>query len=241
MYLNKRKWVEAKPYPFLTLLGQSLGSLVLGLEALWKFVPDIYIDSMGYAFTLPLFKLMGRCSVGCYVHYPTISTDMLEQVSQRKASYNNASVISRSPFLSYVKLWYYRLFASMYGSAGKMSDLIMVNSSWTRDHILAIWNAPSVTTVIYPPCDTTEFLKLSLARKSKPKTIVSIAQFRPEKDHPLQIKAFSEFLSRLGPARDNNTKLFLVGSCRNEEDSERVENLKKLTKDLNVLESVEFR
>ena len=64
----------------------------------------------GYAFTLPLFRLLGSCRVGCYaaclqiareellssicrmlpsevnhtaaqVHYPTISTDMLEQVS----------------------------------------------------------------------------------------------------------------------------------------------------------------
>jgi len=27
---------------------------------------------MGYAFTYALFKVLGGCSVGCYVHYPTI-------------------------------------------------------------------------------------------------------------------------------------------------------------------------
>lgn len=56
----------------LTLIGQSLGSVWLGMEALKIIVPDVYIDTMGYAFTFPLFKLLAGCSVGAYVHYPTI-------------------------------------------------------------------------------------------------------------------------------------------------------------------------
>ena len=95
VYLRHRQWVEATPYPFLTLLGQSLGSMVLGMEAIFSYVPDVYIDTMGYAFTIPLFKYLGGCKVGCYVHYPTISTDMLDRVSARTSSYNNASFISR--------------------------------------------------------------------------------------------------------------------------------------------------
>jgi alpha-1,2-mannosyltransferase len=47
VFLNQRKWVEAEKYPALTLLGQSLGSIVLGFEALLKFQPDIYLDTMG--------------------------------------------------------------------------------------------------------------------------------------------------------------------------------------------------
>lgn len=38
-YLRKRKWVEAKTYPYFTLLGQSFGSIILGIEALAVFVP----------------------------------------------------------------------------------------------------------------------------------------------------------------------------------------------------------
>ena len=57
VFLQRRMWVEASRYPFFTLLGQSLGSLVLGWEALVSCIPDIYFDSMGYAFTLPLFRL----------------------------------------------------------------------------------------------------------------------------------------------------------------------------------------
>ena len=34
IYLHKRKWVEAETYPYFTLLGQSLGSIWLGWEAL---------------------------------------------------------------------------------------------------------------------------------------------------------------------------------------------------------------
>ena len=55
-FLHRRQWVEASRYPVLTLLGQSLGSLVLGWEALLSCIPDVFFDSMGYAFTLPLFR-----------------------------------------------------------------------------------------------------------------------------------------------------------------------------------------
>jgi alpha-1,2-mannosyltransferase len=34
--------------------------------------PEVYIDSMGYAFTLPLFRYIGASRTGVYVHYPTI-------------------------------------------------------------------------------------------------------------------------------------------------------------------------
>lgn len=49
VFLTQRKWVEAEKYPVMTMLGQSLGSIVLGFEALLKFQPDIFIDTMGKA------------------------------------------------------------------------------------------------------------------------------------------------------------------------------------------------
>lgn len=66
---------------------------------------------MGYAFTLPLFKYIGGCKIGCYVHYPTISTDMLRRVKSRTFSHNNRSIVAKNPFLTWIKLTYYRLFA----------------------------------------------------------------------------------------------------------------------------------
>ena len=244
VFLKRRNWVEASPYPYFTLLGQSLGSLWLGWEAMVKFVPDIYLDTMGYAFTLPMFKYIAGCKVGCYVHYPTISTDMLDRVTSRVSAYNNAGLISRSPVLSQAKLLYYKLFAYVYGLAGKCSDVIMVNSSWTRGHIDTLWKAESYTYTVYPPCDTRQFLALPLKEHTSTdgtQNIVSIAQFRPEKDHPLQIKSFHEFLQRQDEDSRSKYSLVLVGSCRNAEDSARVENLKKLGQELGIAESVIFK
>lgn len=58
-----------------------------GWEALVTFVPDLYVDSMGYAFTLPIFRYLGGCKVASYVHYPTVSTDMLSVVRERNPRY----------------------------------------------------------------------------------------------------------------------------------------------------------
>ena len=90
VFLTKRKYVEAAMYPRFTMLGQSVGSVLMGWEAICLFIPDVYIDSMGYAFTLPLFRHVGGAIIAAYVHYPTISTDMLARVSNREQSFNNA-------------------------------------------------------------------------------------------------------------------------------------------------------
>lgn len=111
IYLTRRKWVEGSQYPYFTLLGQALGSLYLGFEALNQLVPDIFIDTTGYTFTLPLFKYLGQCKIGCYLHYPTITKKMITRVSNRQAMYNNRSIIARSPVFTHAKLIYYKLFA----------------------------------------------------------------------------------------------------------------------------------
>lgn len=239
VFLKKRQWVEASPYPFFTLLGQSIGSIFLGWEALVKFNPDIYIDTMGYAFTLPLFKYIAKCRVGCYVHYPTISTDMLSKVSDRRATYNNASFITRSRILSGLKLIYYKLFAYFYGLAGSCADVVMVNSSWTFGHIKSLWHKDNVV-IVYPPCDTKAFLNIQRKDGSGIKSVVSIGQFRPEKDHALQIRSFALFLQGKPSSEQEHYKLALVGSCRNQDDADRVNSLQELTSQLHIEQNVEF-
>lgn len=244
VYLNRRGWVTAERYPILTLLCQSLGSIILGLEALYKFTPDVYIDTMGYAFTLPLFRYLGGCKVGSYVHYPTISTDMLTKVNERRIDFNNAGYIAQNPVLSRLKIVYYQLFALAYGWCGSCSDVVMVNSTWTLDHINAIWKIPQRTSVVYPPCDTKSLQELYMdeneSGKLRPFQIVSVAQFRPEKNHSLQLMVFSAFLKTIQPAQRRNYKLLLVGSCRNEADHARVEILKKEAEEFGMIRQVEF-
>ncbi|XP_029300729.1 GDP-Man:Man(3)GlcNAc(2)-PP-Dol alpha-1,2-mannosyltransferase [Cottoperca gobio] len=240
VFLRHRLLVEPGLFPHFTLLGQSVGSIFLGWEALTEFVPDLYIDSMGYAFTLPLFRYLGGCSVGSYVHYPTISTDMLSVVRERNPRFNNPDYVSNSLFLSAFKVVYYCLLALLYGMAGSCSDLIMVNSSWTLDHILSLWHAPNRTSIVYPPCDVSAFLDLPLEEDGDRKchSIVSIGQFRPEKDHRLQVRAFKKVLDR---GRTGALKLVLIGGCRNQEDEDRVLMLRGLCQELGVAHRVEFK
>lgn len=67
-------------------------------------VYQIVIDTMGYAFTFHVVVWLTGIPVGAYVHYPTISTDMLARVEARRTTYANSDSISSSTFLSRGKL-----------------------------------------------------------------------------------------------------------------------------------------
>ncbi len=86
LYLSTRHWVLASTWPHFTLAGQSIGSIVMAWDAFSLLVPDIFVDTMGYAFALGLCKLLFKhVPTGAYVHYPTISTDMLESLDPSSA------------------------------------------------------------------------------------------------------------------------------------------------------------
>lgn len=239
VFVQSRGLIEATKYPRFTMLGQAIGSIILGWEALCLFKPDLVIDSMGYAFTFPLFRYLGGCRVGCYVHYPTISTDMLARVSSRESQFNNDSAVSKSAFLTSIKVVYYQIFAWLYGLVGSCAEVILVNSTWTKNHIVHLWRRPDETHVVYPPCDTFTLEQLKLQPRKK--EILSVAQFRPEKNHGLQLEAFRRLLDE-HPEHEGEVKLVLLGSCRNEGDQSRVNALKKLRSELHIAEdSVEFR
>ncbi|KAL1117745.1 hypothetical protein AAG570_004060, partial [Ranatra chinensis] len=244
IYLHKRGWLEPKRYPYFTLLLQSLGSVIVGLEALCAFIPDIYVDSTGFAFTLPLFSYIGGCSTACYVHYPTITTEMLKRVSSRVVAHNNRGLVARNPILSSIKILYYKIFAWMYGMFGRFADTVMVNSSWTEEHINNIWQCPLSTHRVYPPCDTHSLKSLPMAKdisEGGKIKIVSVGQFRPEKDHPLQLKAMYELRNIVSEQVWERIKLVFVGSCRGPEDDIRVKDMMDLCKHLSLEDNVEFK
>lgn len=233
IYLHRRRWVEADNYPCFTLLGQSIGSIVLGIEAMRLFQPDIYVDTMGYAFTFPLFSLIACSKVSCYVHYPTISSDMINKVILQRGK--------RRP-ISYIKLLYYHVFARLYGFVGWFTDSIMVNSSWTEEHVNSLWKRPLSTYKVYPPCDTLDLQSLPLERqKNKTLKIISLAQFRPEKDHPLQLKAMYHLRQIVNEKLWENIELVFVGSTRNKEDEMRVVDMKDLCRHLSLENNVKFK
>jgi alpha-1,2-mannosyltransferase len=207
------------------MLLQSLGSLVLAYEAISSFVPDVFIDTMGYAFTLPFVSAVLEIPTAAYVHYPTISTDML----------------SRLPGVSIVKSLYWRGFAIVYGYVCQQTDILMTNSSWTRDHMEQLTGKTSSRgqiRVIFPPCDTEALKKSPLSPREK--AIVYVAQFRPEKDHAIVLKAFSILLSNHPEFRKQDVKLVLIGSTRDDRDRQKVIELKEEANKLDVLDHVEF-
>lgn len=239
--LQKRYWVEATTYPHFTLIGQSLGSVVLGMEALNKFTPLIFFDTSGYAFTYPLARAIG-CKVVCYTHYPTVSSDMLARVLGRTSTYNNNVLIAKSLLLSFLKAMYYQLMTFLYGLVGCCAHLAMVNSSWTQSHIEKLWKIPERVQRVYPPCDTRTLQDLPLTRNKDSTFFLSVAQFRPEKAHGLQLEAFAKVVKRqmCKDTCGSNVRLKLVGSCRHKEDENRVQKLKQMCSELGIEQRVDF-
>eukprot|EP00277_Geminigera_cryophila_P004139 CAMPEP_0179416576 /NCGR_PEP_ID=MMETSP0799-20121207/6874_1 /TAXON_ID=46947 /ORGANISM="Geminigera cryophila, Strain CCMP2564" /LENGTH=468 /DNA_ID=CAMNT_0021189461 /DNA_START=76 /DNA_END=1478 /DNA_ORIENTATION=- len=234
--LKFRALLEASRYPMFTLLGQSLGGALLALEALLRATPEVFVDTMGSAPTYLVARYLMGCRVGCYVHYPTISTDMLKLVQRRETSYNNRAFISKSAVLSRAKLMYYHFLAAAYGVAGRASHATMVNSSWTRGHISEIWGESPMPFIVFPPCNTDNLRGIELSDRED--LIISLGQFRPEKNHSLQIHAMAALRTK-----DPTTKarLVIIGSCRNEGDEARVAAVREEITLLGLEECVQVR
>eukprot|EP00299_Pterocystis_sp_00344_P010445 c4668_g1_i1.p1 GENE.c4668_g1_i1~~c4668_g1_i1.p1 ORF type:complete len:485 (+),score=91.25 c4668_g1_i1:53-1456(+) len=239
--IRTRPLLEPSKYPRFTLLLQTMAGLVVGLECLWKCPCDVFLDTTGSPCTMTIFKLFGQCRIGCYVHYPIITTEMLDVVASGSDTYNNDKSISSSALRTRLKVIYYTLFSYFYGLLGKCSDVTMVNSSWTAKHISSLWNFSSsskrVLETVFPPCNTKKFQTLPLTpRQSK---FVSIGQFRPEKNHALQLKAFALLLQQ-HPKLTRNVKLVLIGSCRHSNDQSRIDSLKNLAQELGIQHDIEW-
>jgi alpha-1,2-mannosyltransferase len=255
LYLTSRHLVLAATWPRFTLAGQSLGSLVVAWDALQILVPDIFIDTMGYAFSLGLVKALFGASLptAAYVHYPTISTDMIASLDPRSAVGAQGVNAGQGVGLRGVfKAVYWRLFATAYSAVGATIDVVMTNSSWTQAHVVALWGRRRKASgkphaeieVVFPPCavaETERDVEVSEASEARrEKLLLVIAQFRPEKNHRLVVEAFAAFLKQAPADATRGATLALVGSVRNDHDSKRVYQLRLLVNELGIRDRVEF-
>ena len=262
--LRWRGLVVPERYPVLTMVGQAIGGALLTAEAVTSYRPTVFFDTVGHAFGYPVARLAG-CVVACYVHYPTISSDMIARVATRSDMYNNRPAVARSYLLSAAKLAYYRLFAVAYGACGRYAACVAANSSWTAAHLRRLWRVHRVR-VVYPPCDVAGLTDFSLSDRSgggrgvkgvegvegvegvggieEGPYVVSVGQFRPEKDHALQLRAWAKMRAderdAATPSVPSNARLKIVGGCRGEGDERRLDALRATAKDLGVDDSVEF-
>ncbi|VDK61211.1 unnamed protein product [Onchocerca ochengi] len=240
IYLRTRSWLESRNYPYFTLLLQNLAGFLVGVEALLRYNPHVFIDTMGYPFALPLFRWLAGCNVACYVHYPVISREMIKLVESAEPSYNNAQWIAKNRFFTYLKLVYYRIFATLYSFSGMCSEVIMVNGTWTRNHILASWDADDRTYIVYPPCNVDNLLRINsraekLLTEERRVQMLSIGQIRPEKDHRLQICFLAELKKRLLKENLNyRIRLVICGGCRDMDDVQRAKDLQLYAEDMGL-------
>ena len=251
--MSTRHYVLASTWPHFTLLGQSLGSLALAINAFSLLVPDVFIDTMGYAFTLALAKsCFPDMPTGAYVHYPTISTDMIGSLDMEEGKGLHAG--AGGGLKGALKRLYWNLFARTYGWAGGYVDAVMTNSSWTQSHIQTLWgrsrmkrHRSSKIQVVFPPVAVEELVSAinvdEASEANRQPVLVYIAQFRPEKNHQLIIKAFAEMVHSDKAAdqpRLRDAKLVLIGSVRDSEDAKRVYEMRLLAHELQVRDSTEF-
>jgi alpha-1,2-mannosyltransferase len=124
-------------------------------------------------------------------------------------------------------------------------DVAMVNSSWTAGHIRALWWRRAPPERVYPPCDTAELRRLPLDRRLKHLYLVSVAQFRPEKNHKLQLDAYA--LARRAAGADEAgravrvSRIKFIGGVRGPDDAALLAELQDYAEQLGLGAAVEWR
>ena len=219
----------------------------MACDAFSLLVPDVLVDTMGYAFVLALSKaLFPKMPTGAYIHYPAISTDMLSSLNEDGQGLNAGAGKGAKGIL---KRRYWEAFAQLYTTVGSTIDHVTTNSSWTQNHIQQLWGerrnikGMADSSIIYPPVAVEELeeeIKINQeAEKAREPIILYIAQFRPEKNHSLIIRAFARLLaSEDFSAQD--TQLVLIGSVRDKEDATRVYQLRLLAYELKLKDRIDF-
>ncbi|KAF9265198.1 mannosyltransferase [Marasmius fiardii PR-910] len=222
VFLRLRGLLDTKTWPYFTLLGQSIGSMYLAWDGMKQLIPDLYIDTTGYAFTFHVVSWVAHVPVGAYINHPTISTDILDAFEHRKRwSRTNSDTISSSYILSSLKSIYYRLFIHYYSLSLRSADFVMVNSSVTKKYVDSVLHYTDPFIDFMHLCNPTLLILYFLATHTKgtpgstdssqivypggdtvklaelpltnrERVVVSVGQFRREEDHAMQLYALHE-------------------------------------------------
>jgi len=100
-------------YPTATLLWQILAYYEVVAEALLTVPCDLFIDTMGVGAAYPLVKFMFNTKILSYTHYPTISSDMVDQIDTLHYNYQVQNETKTK-----IKKLYYRVLMLVYSLGG---------------------------------------------------------------------------------------------------------------------------
>lgn len=223
--------ISPASYPYATILMQLLGSAVVAIHAfLLQSHVQTFVDTTGFAPTCLVAKLLFRVRrTVAYVHYPTVSDVHLGPPG-------HGSLPSSSASPSSLRMAYLRAVYFFYGKCGNYVDVAMSNSSWTLGRISKTWPATRHT-LVFPPCPVSDLLAQPLpscCRPSEPLDILTLGQFRPEKNHRAQLEAMALLRLKLAddPSLFGRLRLVIVGGLRNSEDRMFCDSLKEVGRHL---------
>ena len=193
---------------------EGLSHYLVTFTALEKFMPDVFIETFTAHFSPIAAKLLNpNIKIITYVHYPYTNTEFVRGYWDTLVS-SGVSIKTRL-FAAWKLVYHYTLYF-IYGFMGQFSDVCYTNSSWTQNHMEGNW--PGKCSILYPPCNVDEFWSQDYDNKKK--VVVSLAQFRPEKRHDIQLDMMKYHQER-HPESDVVFKI--MGSAKFE-DSEKIFN-----------------
>ncbi|KAK6589895.1 glycosyl transferase [Cryptosporidium xiaoi] len=191
---------------FFKLWSVNFGAMIASIEALllsWPF-PKFFVETAGYSFSLiPARILPTTKHVSTYIHYPQVRKDRIDEARKRG---------------NYLRYLYLKSFSIIYYLSFKSAHKVVVNSNWTRCRFEELFVDKKLNIqVCYPPIFKYKINKEELSEvnlKKRDETVVSLAQFRPEKNQMLQIKIFHQVLKRISAlieeASEEDEKLRLI-------------------------------
>ncbi|CAI8503234.1 unnamed protein product [Pichia kudriavzevii] len=218
---DKYQWlINGQSYKILSIVGQAIGSLLLVFSGLKQLVPDVFVDTIGLPFSYIYVCAFLDLPIISYIHYPTVSRDMLFAASQIKGVYG------------ILKYWYWWSLLKIYAINIKVVDIVLYNSTWTAENVQeackgSVDDENLSDHILYPPCvsaDDLEFDRIStseLLENKRERIIVYLAQFRPEKRHILLLRHYKEYLSKT----NDPYKLVFIGSVREGKDEKFISDL----------------
>jgi alpha-1,2-mannosyltransferase len=228
-----------KPKPYLTMLLQIIGQVIFAFEIIVTVYSETIVDTTGLPFTYAVLRLLGRSNIVSYVHYPLISTDMINDIKNNIQGVHSRGTLSKLKFLKSFKIAYYYVILFIYRLNGYFVKLAFCNSSWTYNHIIRIWKSTYLNiscNILYPPCSV-QLFETNQSNSNRKNIIVSCAQFRPEKRQKMQIDILRKLKSK-GFCRD--LKLQIMGSIRDEQDRKLFEDLQNYINQLGLSNDVEM-
>ena len=87
-----------------------------------------------------------------------------------------------------------------------------------------MWGDSDKIVKIFPPCDTQDLVDSTSLTAKRVNAVMSIAQFRPEKNHEWQLKIWKAALPKL----PKDAVLYMCGGVRGDSDMALLNDLKKM-------------